>query len=318
MSLLDRRLVVVTGKGGVGRTTVAAAIAVAAAAQGKRTCVIELSGMASVPAAFGVYRRSYAPQRMIDRVDAMSLTPTECLDDFGRRKLRLTALLGVVLRSRVTSAFIEAVPGLHDLLQLGKIENLIHEPLPGDPIYDLVVLDAPATGHGLTMLAAARSMREMTRVGPFHDLARNIEDFLSDRRRAAIVLTTLPEALPVSESMELIAALREDQAELAAVVVNQVRPDPLPDHRDWPMVRSALLDALPPEASGARALVELADRVAARQESQTEVLSGLAEAVADANHRPTPVVHLPRLPGDRLDLDGLRQLADHLSILGDA
>lgn len=312
--LLNRRLVVVTGKGGVGRSAVSAAIALAAAAQGKRTCVVELSGMASVPPLFGQSGRSYAPRQVAERVDVMSITPLECLNDFGRRKLKVSALLQVVLRSRITRAFIDAVPGLHDLLQLGKIENMISEPQPGDPVYDLVVLDAPATGHGLTMLAAARSMREMTRVGPFHDLARIIEDFLADRDRTAIVLVTLPEALPVSESVELIEALREDRAELAGIVVNQVVPPALPDLESWPAVQRALSQSEDPDV---RALIALADRAARGQAAQEEVLRGLPEAVAEANGGPIPVIELPRLSGG-LDPGGVGVLAQHVAPLLEA
>lgn len=309
MRVIDRRLVVVTGKGGVGRSAMSAAIALSAARAGKRTCIVELSGLGSVPPLFGLPGRTYEPRRVTERVDVISITPTDCLDDFGRRKLKVTALLRVVLRSRITRAFVDAVPGLHDLLQLGKIENMISEPMPGDPVYDLVVLDAPATGHGLTMLAAARSMREMTRVGPFNELARIIEEFLSDRRRTAIVLVTLPEALPVSESLELIEALREDKAELAAIVVNQVWPDPLPDTATWPEI-SAKLEQL--KDDDLREVITLAERAATRQRAQREVLAGLPEAVAEANGRPIPVVHVPRLLGNNLDRDALTELSHHL------
>lgn len=317
MRVIDRRLVVVTGKGGVGRSAISAAIALAGARAGKRTCVVELSGMASIPAMFGLPGRSFEPRRLVEGVDTRSLTPIECLDDFGRRKLKLASFLRVVLRSRFLRSFVEAVPGLHDLLQLGKVENMIREPLPGDPVYDLVVLDAPATGHGLTMLAAARSMRDMTRVGPFHELARIIEDFLSDRAKTAIVLVTLPEALPVSESLELIEALRVDKAELAAVIVNQVWSDPLPSTGEWPAVRAALLAAVS-EPSALHEIVTLADRAAARQQSQTDVLGGLQDAVAEANRRPIPVIEVPRLSSARLDRVGVAALARHLDPLLEA
>lgn len=298
MRLLDRRLLVVTGKGGVGRSAVSAALALAAARQGRRVCVVELSGTSALSPWFGVVGRSYAPRTVAPGVDLVSLTAFEALEDFGRRKLRLGSLVNVFLRNQVTRAFVDAVPGLHDLLQLGKIEDMVSEPLPGEPIYDLVVLDAPATGHGLTLLAAARSMRELARVGPFHDLAQIIERFLSDRDRAGLLLVTLPEPLPVTESVELVAALRDDRAELAAVVVNQVLPDPLPDATAWPAVRRALearAASDPERRDELRAVVALADRAADRVRAQQVVLEGLPAALAEAHGGPLPVIRLPRV-----------------------
>lgn len=280
----------------MGRTAVASALALAAAREGRRVCLAELSGGQDLAPWFGLVGRSYAARNVAPGVDLVSLTAHEAFEDFGRRKLRLGALIGVFLRNRVTRAFIEAVPGLHDLLQLGKIENMISEPLPGEPIYDLVVLDAPATGHGLTLLAAARSMRELARVGPFHDLARIIEQFLADRERTGILLVTLPERLPVSESLELLSALREDRAELAGVVVNQVAGELLPDAAAWPRVRRALeavTQTDPSRRAEFEGLAALADRAALRLTAQEEVLRDLPQALSGAHGAPLPVVRLP-------------------------
>lgn len=318
MRLVDRRLLVVTGKGGVGRSAVSSALALAAARQGRRVCLVELSGTQALSPWFGVVGRSYAPRTVAPGVDLVSLTPLEALEDFGRRKLRLGSLGAVFLRNRVTRAFVDAVPGLHDLLQLGKVEDMIGQPLPGEPHYDLVVLDAPATGHGLTLLAAARSMRELARVGPFHDLAAIIERFLADRDRTGILLVTLPERLPVSESVELVRALAEEGAELAAVVVNQVFADPLPDAAAWPTVRAALVaraDAEPALRGELAEVIALADRVAARVRAQEAVLDGLPGALAAARGGPVPLLRLPLLRPTPRPPALAEALADHVAPL---
>lgn len=287
-AILNHRLVVVTGKGGVGRTSLAAALGLLAGRSGRRAAVIELSGVAEVAEAFGLGGRSYDAREAGPRVDTFSLTARECLDDFAGRKLGLGLVARRLVNNRVTRAFFDAVPGMHDVQQLGKVENLIMEPRPGDTRYDVVILDAPATGHGLTLLAAARSMREMTRVGPFADLARNIETFLADPARTAVVLATLPEALPVHESLELAEALAEDGATLAGVLVNQIHPSPLPDAPPWADVRPTLAGAGAPWD----ALAALTDRAVARDRAQREALAELRAALPGV-----PVVEAPVVAG---------------------
>ncbi len=196
MKLLDHPLVVVLGKGGVGRTTITAALGHAAAAQGKRACVAELGDLAALPRRFGLSGRSSAFRHGAEGVDVWSLTVLEALEEFGARKLHLPGFATRVVRNRFVRTFVDAVPGLHDLLLLGKIENMVMEPRQDDPVYDTLIIDAPATGHGLTLLGSPRTMTEMTGGGPFHELAGTIERFLADPDRTALVLTTLPEALP--------------------------------------------------------------------------------------------------------------------------
>ncbi|TNE92898.1 MAG: hypothetical protein EP330_00525 [Deltaproteobacteria bacterium] len=290
--LFDRRLIVVTGKGGVGRTTTACAIAVAAAQAGKRVCIAELAGLARVPEVFGKQGRSYAPREMAPGVDTISLSALDCMDDFGTRRLKVQALVRLVFHNRLTGAFLDAVPGLPDMQQLGKIRHLIEEPAPHDPSYDLIVLDAPATGHGLTLLDAARSLGEMTRVGPFYEETQLIVQLLTDAERTAILLVTLGEELPVNESLDLVEGLGEDRARLTAVIANQVRRRPLPPAPPWSEVRDWLRDQ--PELS------DLADHAHQTWMAQERALSRLATAVD------LPVARLPRL--ERVDLDGLAVL----------
>ncbi len=219
MSLFDRRLLVITGKGGVGRSTLSGALALAAGRTGRRVCVVELAGLAAIPPLFGLTGRTYEP-RTVGRIDLRGLTAPEAVADFGRRKLAMGGLLRLVFGSRITSAFLDAVPGFQDLVQLGKVENLLTEPREHEPRYDLVILDGPATGHGLTLLASARAMSDMTGGGPFHDLSAIIARFLSDPVKTAIVPVTLPEELPVHETLELVAGLGADRT-LGAVILNQ-------------------------------------------------------------------------------------------------
>ena len=313
MSLWDRRLIVIAGKGGVGRSTLSATIAMAAGNAGRRVCVVELYGLGHIAHLFGK-KRSYKPTNIHRGVDVVSLTPHDAVADFGRRKLRVGSLMSLLFRSRIIRGFVDGVPGLHDLVQLGKIEDMLNNPLSGDGVYDHILLDAPATGHGLTMLSSARTMYDMTRVGPFADLAHMIEEFLDDRQQTAFLLASLPEPLPISETLQLISGIKADWNHLAAVLINQVRPGPLPHPELWPELNWALNAST--NADVLR-LASLGQEAIARHEQQDNVLNSFAVDASEIAGHPLPILHVPRIASGSPtpdDLDKLsRQLYEALS-----
>lgn len=262
------RLQFVIGKGGVGRSTVAAGLAVAAGSRGLRSLVIELNGLADIGRRHGL-DRSYEPIEIAANTDWRSLTTRDCVIDFGRRQLKLGAMSTRILGSRRLQKFLDAIPGLPDLLQLGKIENLLNEPAPGEPVYDRVIVDCPATGHGLTLLDAPATMTEVSRAGPFHDLARNIAEMLVDGT-TGVVVTTLPERLPFSETVELLQGIQSRPVPLDQVVLNRVLPQPLPEVERWDEVRRALDHPH---------LVELTDGMVEAYRDQRQVEASLLEAI---------------------------------------
>lgn len=295
--LLDHPLVVVLGKGGVGRTTVAAALGVAAAARGRDACVAEL-GESAVAEALQLSGRSFAFRDAPWGPATWSLTVPECLDEFGKRKLHLPLVARGLLHNRAVSLFVDAVPGLHDLLLLGKIENHLREPRPGDRRFDTLILDAPATGHGLTLLQAARTMTEIARSGPFHDLAARIGDLVDDPTATALALVTLPEELPVSETIELAHAIAAHGQRVHTVIVNRTDPFDLPDPPGLPRVREVLA-GLP----GAGALSALVDAREARAERQQDAVRTLVRELPG-----TRIATAPRVAA----VDRAKRLADAL------
>ena len=281
----DRRLIVVEGKGGVGRTTVTAALALTAGRRGRRVAAVELGGEAALAHTFGFVAARYEPRRITDGIELASLSPATCVVDFAQRKLRLGAVGRWVFDSRPMQAFLESVPGLADVVQLGKVENRLLEPVDGDLPLDLIVLDGPATGHGTTLLSSARSLRAASRVGPFHDLSAIVERLLEDRARTATVLVTLPELLPVNETLELLAAQIDEDRVPDLLVVNQhlapllhapATPDELAARLADPAHRAIAEDRLALEGRQEAALGELREGVA-------RLAPGL------------PILHLPRL-----------------------
>ena len=299
MNPLDRKLLLVAGKGGVGRTTVAIALGIAAGQLGRRAAVVELYGNASVGPRFGLAGRSYRPRPIAPNVDTFSLTPWECLDDFGRQKLRVNALVRVLFHNAVFRAFVDAVPGMHDLFQLGKLNHLAMTPEADDPSYDLIVVDAPATGHGLTLLSAAESIRDVVGGGLIADEADLIRRSLHDPTSTGIVLVTLPDELPVNESLELVDQLGPRADLLAATVVNQVRRLDLPVS-GWPDVEAVL------RARGHADVAALGASVIRVAERQDRALSRLHDGL----RRAAPSLQVPIIPFGRIEPREVRA-SDH-------
>ena len=216
----------------------AAGLALAAGRQGHRSLVVEINGMSDIGRSFGL-ARSYEPVAIADGVDWRSLTTKDCVRDFGRRKLQLGRVGSRVMSSRPFMAFIGAIPGVPDLLQLGKIENLLNEPQGDDPVYDHVFVDAPATGHGLSLLEAAGAMTRTAGSGPFRELSDVISTALADGTTGAVVVS-LPERLPLSETRTLLQQLEPLGIPVDRLVVNRVPGQPVPDPSAWPAVAEHL------------------------------------------------------------------------------
>ncbi len=216
-------VVVVAGKGGVGKTTMSAALARMAADAGLSVLIVELEGKSGITGAFGrPGDLGYEEMALAPSVRARRITPddalVEYLEDHGlkrvSKRLAHSGLLDVVAT---------AIPGIRDVLVLGKVKQLERERAA-----DLIVVDAPATGHAITFLTSASGLVGAARGGPLRSQAQDVVELLSDPSRCRVILVTLPEELPVSETIESAYTL-EDKAgvQLGPVIVNACDPEPV-------------------------------------------------------------------------------------------
>jgi anion-transporting ArsA/GET3 family ATPase len=283
--LLDRPLVVVTGKGGVGKSTVAAALGLAAARRGLRTIIAEVARRDDVSRTLGgtgVHEDELAPG-----LHHISIDPEEAMEEYLVDQLPSRALADVLLQSRGFGYFAAATPGLRELLTVGKVWELAQDDrrTPGARPYDLVVLDAPATGHGVAVLAAPRTFADAAMMGRIARQGRIIDAMLSDPAQTGVVAVARAEEMPVNETLGLEAAL---PAAVGANVDLVVANGLLPDRFTAAEVR-ALEDA-PPSPAVRAALV-----AHARARAQRAQLARLRRSAR------APVVTLPFLSAPMLD-----------------
>ena len=219
--LLDRRLVFVTGKGGVGKTTVAAALGMLAAQQGKRVLVCEVDAKGNLADFFEAKRIGWEPREVAPGVLAMAMQTEESLKEYLRLQLKVPLLAKIGPLARTFDFVANAAPGVKEILTVGKLCWEVRE-----EHYDLVVVDASATGHVVAQLAAPTAICELVKVGRVRDQTRWMDDILGDPATTGAVIVSAPEEMPVSETLELAERIRDETAvDLAGVVVNKVLPE---------------------------------------------------------------------------------------------
>lgn len=302
--LLSRRLVIVTGKGGVGKTTVAAALGLLAARAGKRTLVCEVAEQERITEVFGHAPAGFTETEVADSLHTFSINPEDAKQEWLQHQLRSRRLAGLLNQSRIFQYLAAAAPGLAEVVTIGKVWELaqLQRRTPRSAPYDLVVVDAPATGNGLALLRSPRTFRDIAKVGPVASHAATIDRFISDPRQTAVLAVALAEEMPVNETVDLERRLDEEMGmKLALVLANGVLPE------RFSAADARAMEALDGDGSpAARDAVGAALAAHARARSQRSQLARLKrEATA-------PVVTLPLLLEPEVDLDGLQSLSHEL------
>lgn len=219
--LLERQLVFVTGKGGVGKTTIAAALGLLGAQLGKRTLVCEVDAKGNLADFYESKRNAWEPREVAPGLFAMAMETEESLKEYLKLQVKVPLLARIGPLARTFDFVASAAPGVKEILTVGK---LCYEVLERN--YDLVVVDASATGHVVAQLAAPDAIAELVKVGRVREQTQWMTDILADPTRTGAVIVASPEEMPVSETLELAGRMRDEtRVELAGVVVNKVLPE---------------------------------------------------------------------------------------------
>lgn len=224
VSPLSKRLLVVTGKGGVGKSTISAGLGVVAASRGLSTIVAEVAERTDVARLFGVEPGEPLQEiELMPRLHHVSINRREATEEYLREETRGPLPAAILSRSRAFELFVAATPGLAELLTIGKAFELTRRPrrMTHGVMYDLVILDGPASGHASALLQAPRTFAGVARVGPVAKQAREIDETLCDHKHTGVVLVTTGEQMAVSETLELRSALSKLGMSVDAVIENE-------------------------------------------------------------------------------------------------
>ena len=308
---LDRRLLFFTGKGGVGKSTVTAASALLAADRGRRVLLVEVDAKGNLTSLFEHPPVGFAPVEVYPGVSAMQMRTEAALSEYLRLNLRVPVLGRLGPLANVLDFVATAAPGVKEILTVGKVCWEVRESLQGRADWDLVIVDAAATGHVVAQLDSPRAIQELVQVGPIRQQTEWMVQLLSDPSITALHVVTAAEEMPVNETIALVARARAElTVPLGSVIVNRVLPEPF-THADEP-VFEALLDGAARDqleadvGTGVGAVLEATRLAVSLRRSRAAPLSRLREV-------DLPLLYLPYLFVRDHGLRVTRMVADHLA-----
>lgn len=312
-SVLDSRLTVISGKGGTGKSSVAAALALAARAQGHRVAVAEVSPAERIAAMLepGSEPVGYAGREVRPGITVMQIDPYAALAEYLGLQFGFQSAASSLLSSRSFRQLMDASPGWRELITLGKVWHLeqLRDP-DGEPTFGRIVVDAPASGHGVTFLDIPRVVASAIRGGPLRREALRVAALVRDPSRTVLLPVGRAEELPVQETVELVSRVTEQVGiHVAHVVANAVDREPLPGQMERLASRleTAPPDALPPPWPSPVAMAACVRRVGRRAKLHRHFISELAQRTQ------RPVLALPFLAEGVRGLADLERLAEGLA-----
>ena len=309
MEPLDKRIVFLTGKGGVGKSTVAAALGLVATRRGKRTIICEVAQQERMSSVFHTEGVGYHETEIADDLYAFSIDPQRALEEYLQLQIRIKPVYDLMFKNRIFTYFAAATPGLRELVTIGKVWELaqLDRRVKRGAKYDLVIVDAPATGHGIGILRTPKTFGDIARVGPIKRQADAIYEFITDSDLTSVCAVAWPEEMPVNETLDLRRNLHEELGlDLDRVFMNGLYPELFSEDEATTLRERIERDEA---ANGAGSVVLRAALRAAlseyrRETAQREQLQRLRDESGE------DVVELPFLFRPQVDMEAVAELAD--------
>lgn len=303
-SLAKPKFLVVTGKGGVGRTTVSSALALSFALRGLRTVVIEVSATQNIPAIFGVTPLGYRPVECRKNLFALQVTWQEALREYGLMKLRFKTLYRLVFENPFVSQILPAIPGVAEILVIGKVLHVVSEGISDIGKFDKVILDAPATGHGIALFGAPFAISEAVVAGPLREDSERLKATLLDAGTTGFCIVATPEEMPVAEATEVYEGLAKGYGlPFKWVFMNGMSRHSLHEGERRLLARFASSRGIEDPVG---AVVRAALFMASRHEIERFHLERLGRKV------PLPIIALPELSSYRSARERVEKLAEYI------
>jgi len=304
--LFDKKLLLITGKGGVGKSTLTLSLGKAALQQGKRVLLITFPGQNLIANLYSLKSPlGYKAQKLEKNLYALGLDAQQSLREYALRQVKLEILYRYVFKNKVVKYFIEVTPGLNDLLFFGKIYDFVLGKKKKS--YDLIILDMPATGHGITMLQTPRKIIDMIQVGPLYKNAKAMNAMLSNSQLTGICIATLAEEMPVNETLEMAEKIQKElQLPLMGVLVNGLYPKVFQQTELEPLKGRVSLEEA--NAHLRRRLLQFAQSQHRRQLAQEAQVVQLSGQFPDKH-----LVKLPFVFDKSFQLSSIEQISQHLA-----
>jgi anion-transporting ArsA/GET3 family ATPase len=262
--LLSKKLLFVSGKGGVGKTTVSLALALAAAETGKKVILVEINSDEQVA---HVLKRSpigYQEVELLPRLWGINIKPQETFREYVLTQIKVKSLYRAVFGNKLVKNFIEGTPGLPDLMCVGKIATLLSR-------YDLVIVDAPATGHSIALLQIASIVTSAVKVGPLNTQAEKINKILHDPKQTMMTCVSLPEEMPITETIEMVSWLKNKlNVRVGPIFLNQTTQPPF-SSAEWKQIQEVVPHSLKLQMKRGRQSKQYVDRLKRRLPKKTVI-----------------------------------------------
>lgn len=302
--MLNRRLIIVGGKGGVGRTTVSAALAIAFAKMGRKTLVAHVRCERcerQLGRLLGASRVDDEIRQVNQNLWAVNMTPQAAIREMGLMVLRFRSIYRAVLENRIVKSFLRALPALDDYSMIGKAWYHTTETLDtGKHRFDSVIFDGPATGHLVSMLRIPQVILDSVPEGPLTADARRAQELLTDPKLAAMVIVTLAEEMPVSETIDLFQITKNDlNIHVENIIVNQLYPQDINRDKLHKLFNE-------PAAQPLHCLIQATKMIEERSTLNEHYREKLASRIA------LPQIHLPHLFQPNLSREDIEPLVEEL------